>query len=154
MTPPGATLLGRRPATGADLPFLLALRRESMGPHLAAAGLHGSEEDYLVRVRHRFDCAEVLMLDGQPVGLLKLLRQPGQWQVLQFQLADVVRGQGIGRRLLEGLLADAARAGATVGLSVLKANPAKRLYEQLGFSVVGEDAHEFHMVNPAPGRTT
>jgi ribosomal protein S18 acetylase RimI-like enzyme len=154
MTPSGAKTLDRRPATEADLPYLLALRRESMGPHLAAAGLHGSNEDYLVRVRHRFDCAEVLMLNGQPVGLLKVLREPGQWQVLQLQLADVVRGKGIGRRLLEGLFTDAARAGVTVGLSVLKANPAKRLYEQLGFSIVGEDSHEFHMVNPAPGRTT
>jgi ribosomal protein S18 acetylase RimI-like enzyme len=146
--------LGRRPATEADLPFLLALRRESMGPHLATAGLQGSDEDYLVRVRHRFDCAEVLMFNGQPVGLLKLLREPGQWRVLQLQLSDAVRGQGIGRRLLEGLLSDAARAGVTVGLSVLKANPAKRLYQQLGFSVVGEDAHEFHMTNEEPGRQT
>ena len=154
MRPPGAMPLGRRPATEADLPFLLALRRESMGPHLAAAGLHGSDEDYLVRVRHRFDCANVLTLNGQPVGLLKVLRGPGQWQVLQLQLAGVVRGQGIGRRLLEGLLADADRAGVTLGLSVLKANPAKRLYEQLGFSVVGEDAHEFHMANEEPGRQT
>lgn len=154
MTSPGVTPLDRRPATEADLPYLLALRRESMGPHLAAAGLHGSDEDYLVRVRHRFDCAEVLMLNGQAVGLLKVLREPGKWQVLQLQLASVVRGKGIGRRLLEGLLTDAACAGATVELSVLKANPAKRLYEQLGFSIVGEDSHEFHMVNPAPGRTT
>ena len=48
----------------------------------------------------------------------------------------------------------ADRAGVTLGLSVLKANPAKRLYEQLGFSVVGEDAHEFHMANEEPGRQT
>lgn len=154
MTAPGAMPLRRRPATEADLPFLLALRRESMGPHLASAGLHGSDEDHLVRVRHRFDCAEILMLDGQPVGLLKLLREPGRWKILQVQLAENVRGRGIGRRLLKDLLADATHAGATVDLSVLKANPAKRLYEQLGFCVVGEDAHEFHMTNEAPGRLT
>jgi len=30
-------------------------------------------------------------------------------------------------------------------LSVLKANPAKRLYLLLGFEVIGEDAHEYFM---------
>ncbi len=146
--------LTRRPATEADLPFLLALRRESMGPHLAAADLPGTDEDYLVRVRHRFDCAEILLLHGQPVGMLKLLCEPAQWHVLQLQLSESIRGQGVGQGLLEDLLADAARAGVAVGLSVLKANPAKRLYERLGFSIVGEDAREFHMTSLTPGRPT
>lgn len=137
--------LGRRAATEADLPFLLALRQESMGPHLAASGLHGTPDDFLARVMHRFDCAQVLMLEDEPVGLLKLQREPDAWHVLQLQLSDRVRGQGIGRRLMENILADADRAAVPVTLTVLKANPAKRLYERLGFTVVGEDEHEFHM---------
>lgn len=143
--------LSLRPAIEADLPFLLALRRESMGPHLAEAGLHGTSDDFMRRVMHRFDCAQVVLADGTPVGLLKLLREPDQWQVLQIQLSEDARGQGLGRRLLEDVMAEAARAEVPVTLSVLKANPAKQLYERLGFSVVGEDAHEFHMTNPDPG---
>lgn len=138
-----------RAATPADLPFLLALRRESMGPHLAASGLHGTPDDYLARVMHRFDCAEVLVMHGQPIGLLKLQRDPGEWQVLQLQLSASAQGQGIGRRLLEDILADASRAGVPVTLSVLKANPAKQLYERLGFVVVGEDEFEFRMSKAA-----
>ena len=144
--------LSQRPATKADLPFLLALRQESMGPHLAAAGLHGSSDDFMLRVMHRFDCAQIVLADGTPVGLLKLLREPGRWHVLQIQLSQGVRGQGLGRRLMEDVMAEAARAGVPVALSVLQANPAKHLYERLGFDVVGEDAHEFHMTNPFPGR--
>ena len=137
--------LSRRVATPADLPFLLALRSESMGPHLSAAGIDRSDDAQLARVLHCFDCAQIVLGDGKPVGLLKLQRDPGEWRVLQVQLAETVRGQGLGRRLLEEVLSDAKQAGAKVTLTVLKANPAKGLYERLGFSVVGEDEHEFHM---------
>lgn len=137
--------LSRRAATQADLPFLLALRSESMGPHLAAAGMDCSQEAQLARVLHHFDCAQILLGDDTPIGLLKLQREPGEWRVLQLQLSEAVRGQGLGRRVLQDVLAEARRSGVKVTLTVLKANPAKGLYERLGFSVVGEDGHEFHM---------
>ena len=37
-------------------------------------------------------------------------------------------------------------ADAEIRLSVLKANPARRVYERLGFTVVAEKAHAFEMV--------
>ncbi len=40
------------------------------------------------------------------------------------------------------IIQDAQAAHADVALSVLKANPALRLYERLGFRVVGEDEYE------------
>jgi ribosomal protein S18 acetylase RimI-like enzyme len=40
----------------------------------------------------------------------------------------------------------AAQADALpVMLKVLKGNPAKRLYDRLGFEIIGEDEKEFHM---------
>jgi ribosomal protein S18 acetylase RimI-like enzyme len=137
--------LSRRPATEADIPFLLALRRETMNGHLAASGIAVDDASRRVRVMHAFDCAELLLADGVPVGLLKLRKLPHEWEIVQVQLAPALQGRGIGRSLLQEILAEAARAGVPVSLSVLKANPAKRLYEELGFEVFGEDAHEFHM---------
>ena len=96
-------------------------------------------------IMHRFDCAEIVLADGKPVGLLKLQREPGTWHLHQLQLAGDVRGQGLGRRILEQILTEADRARVPVTLSVLKANPARRLYERLGFVAVGEDAIEIHM---------
>lgn len=137
--------LSRRPATEADIPFLLALRRETMDGHLAASGIATDDASRRTRVMHAFDCAELLLGDGVPVGLLKLRRLPHEWEIVQIQLAPALQGRGIGRSLLREILADATRAGVSVSLTVLKANPAKRLYEELGFEVSGEDAHEFHM---------
>jgi ribosomal protein S18 acetylase RimI-like enzyme len=51
----------------------------------------------------------------------------------------------VGERLIEGLIAEARRAGATLSLFVLHANPARRLYERLGFRVVQQGEHEDRM---------
>lgn len=142
--------LQQRPATEADIAFLLALREQTMDAHLVASGvdIHAGDPGALrlARVRHRFDCARILLLDGEPVGLMKLQESPGAWSLLQLQLSPGCQGQGIGRALIEQLLAEADAAGVAVSLSVLKANPARRLYERLGFVQVGEDKFEFRML--------
>lgn len=147
--------LTRRPATEADIPFLVALREQTMDTHLAASGvvIHAGDPGAarLQRVRHRFDCAQVLLYEGEPAGLIKLVKSRDRWALLQLQLSPRLQGRGVGRALLDELLAEADAAGVEVILGVLKANPARRLYERLGFVQVGEDAHEFHMRRPATG---
>ncbi len=49
------------------------------------------------------------------------------------------RAQGIGTRLLRALISSAAMSGhRMLSLSVSSGNPARRLYERLGFKIVGE----------------
>ena len=137
--------LARSTATEADIPFLLALRRATMDDYLRASGADASEAAHRERLLYRFDCAEVLLMNDEPVGLLKVDHGDSEWKVIQIQLSPAVQGQGIGRQVLEGVIADARKAGVDVVLSVLKANPARSLYERLGFVVEDEDAHEFFM---------
>ncbi len=57
---------------------------------------------------------------------------------ISIGVANGYRGQGIGRRLLVGLIAEGRHRGIPgLGLSVEPENPALRLYERLGFEVVG-----------------
>ena len=70
-----------RPATAADLRFLLALRRATMGPHLRRAGAPLDAAGMLARVRHRFEDARIVWLGGRRVGLFKVTRGPGRWHV-------------------------------------------------------------------------
>jgi ribosomal protein S18 acetylase RimI-like enzyme len=44
-----------------------------------------------------------------------------------------VRGQGVGEKLMRALIGEAARRGLGLCLSVRSENPARRLYERLGF---------------------
>jgi GNAT superfamily N-acetyltransferase len=46
------------------------------------------------------------------------------------------RGKGVGRRLLESLMGEAAARGIGLCLNVRDDNPAMRLYEKLGFCLV------------------
>ena len=135
-----------RPAVEADIPWLLQLRRTTMDAHLSASGAPASEADHMQRLLKRFDCAEVLLLDGQPAGLLKVARDGDCWEIVQIQLDPSLQGQGVGRRLLEQVIADARAAQAQLTLHVLTANPARKLYEQLGFSVTATEGHEYRML--------
>lgn len=135
----------RRPAADADIPFLLALRRETMDVWLDAGGASMSDETHLARLMYCFECADVLLQDGEPIGLLKVRRAPGVWEIVQMQIGNRYQGRGIGRLVLEELLAAADVAHVEVRLGVLKPNPARGLYERLGFVVVGEDADEYFM---------
>lgn len=121
-----------------------------MDAHLAASGICITDDAHLARVLYRLDCADVLIVNGEPVGLLKVLRSPEAWEIVQFQLSSCIQGQGFGSAVLKELLADAARARVGVRLSVLKTNPARKLYERLGFQLVGEDMHEYFMHRAAP----
>ncbi len=87
-------MMNTRPATREDIPFLLALRQQTMDAHLLASGVDTSGEYHLERVTYRFDCALILMDQGLPVGLLKVDRGPNEWEILQIQLASEMQGAG------------------------------------------------------------
>lgn len=134
-----------RPATDADLPWLMALRRETMDEHLRRAGVAVDEEAHRARVLHRFDCARIVVLDGRDAGLLKVDRAARPWELIQVQLGPATRGQGLGERLVRHVVGAAHAAGTGVVLHVLVGNPARRLYERCGFRVTGMDGPEYRM---------
>lgn len=132
-----------RPATEADLPFLLDLRRQTMSEYLRASGAAQSDAEMERRVRLRFECAQIVLSGSEPIGLFKAVREGKEWALFQIQIAPAHQGRGIGAQLIRELLLDAQQVGAAVHLSVLRANPALRLYQRLGFQMVGEVAHSF-----------
>jgi ribosomal protein S18 acetylase RimI-like enzyme len=134
-----------RPATEGDVPFLLELRRQTMTEHQIASGVVLSDEQHHHRVMAHFEAAEILLSGEVPVGLLKVVREGTEWELLQIQLCPAFQGRGHGAQLVGQIILEAQEAGATLRLGVLKANPARHLYERLGFSVVGEKAHSFEM---------
>ncbi|WP_022765955.1 GNAT family N-acetyltransferase [Butyrivibrio sp. XPD2006] len=58
------------------------------------------------------------------------------------------RGQGIGTKLMTGMLEELKRNGYTrASLAVQKANYAVKMYEKVGFKTVDENDEEYIMVN-------
>jgi ribosomal protein S18 acetylase RimI-like enzyme len=134
-----------RPATEADVPYLIALRERTMTQHQVASGAVPSDSERQQRVRFRFECASIIERAGEPVGLLKVAREGLDWQLIQIQLAPELQGQGIGRALIVELIDEARTRGASLSLHVLSANPARHLYERLGFRIVAEQDHGYLM---------
>jgi ribosomal protein S18 acetylase RimI-like enzyme len=52
---------------------------------------------------------------------------------------------GIGTEVIKRLIGEAARVNQTIRLNVVKINPAVRLYEPIGFQVIGEDDRRLYM---------
>ncbi len=138
-------MLALRSATESDLEFLAALRRETMWEHFESSGLPLVETEQRKRVLHRFDCARIITMAGEDIGLLKVARDVDPWELIQIQLLPKYQRQGLGKALLDVVLAEATAAGKGVALGVLRANPAQRLYERLGFRVIGQSENAYRM---------
>lgn len=78
-----------------------------------------------------------LIIDGDDVlGRLYVDRGERAWLVLDIALLPKHRGHGIGTHLLEQVIGDAEAAGKAVQIHVEQFNPARTLYDRLGFRQV------------------
>jgi ribosomal-protein-alanine N-acetyltransferase len=117
----------------ADVERVLAIEREAFSmPWSRGAFLYELEQN---RVARCWVCRE----DGQIVGYLCLWEIVDELHVTNLAVARSHHRHGIGRFLLTEVLGDAARRGFRTGhLEVRPTNDAaRRLYETLGFRVVG-----------------
>jgi ribosomal protein S18 acetylase RimI-like enzyme len=92
---------------------------------------------------------DVLVVGGLPAGRLYVSRRPEEIRVMDIALLPEFRRRGIGERVLRDVLAEADRDGVPVSLSVAWNNPARRLYERVGFSVVADQGVYLLMVRRA-----
>lgn len=116
-----------------------------MSEYLTASGEHLTMRDHRARVLQDFNCISIIELNGKRVGMMKVVKYPSYQELVQIQFSPSHQNQGLGTRLLKQMIDAAERADKAIALSVLKVNPAKRLYERLGFEVIEEGTHSYHM---------
>jgi GNAT superfamily N-acetyltransferase len=79
----------------------------------------------------------LVLQDGQPIGRLILSCSAEDWCIVDISLMPLCRARGIGTLLLQAVQAAAVHARArAIYLTVDCRNPARRLYERLGFVTV------------------
>ena len=137
--------LSLRPVSESDIPWLVALRQETMGNYLNLSGMSTSQQDLLNRVLFNFKETQIIQSHRKDIGMIKLVREESCWNLIQLQIVPAFQEKGIGTTLIKNLIAEARQADASVILSVLKKNPVKSLYEKLGFQVIAEDEHSYKM---------
>ncbi|MDB6025631.1 MAG: GCN5-related N-acetyltransferase [Verrucomicrobiales bacterium] len=77
---------------------------------------------------------QVIEFKGEAVGRLYTHEFPDRIHIMDITLLPGARKQGIGRFLLEQLQSRAQQQNKRVTIYVENYNPAKRLYERLGFT--------------------
>ncbi|CAG9297393.1 GNAT family N-acetyltransferase [Celerinatantimonas diazotrophica] len=141
-----------RRALDSDIKFLLNLRSLTMGTYLKECGMPTTEDAYLARVLYEFEHAKIIEVNGCPVGLFKtkFREDSNQWYLIQIQIHPNYQNQKIATSLIETLINTANITGDSVGLSVVKTNPAQYLYARLGFVQVCENEFEYFMQYTPP----
>ena len=143
-----------RKADKDDIYFLLALRKRTMDKYLADAGIDTSEKYHLSRINEHYDDSNIILCDGQVIGLLKLGVLQSSVHVRQFQILPEFQKRGIGEQVMQLVKKKAKELNLPITLNVLLNNPAKRLYLRLGFQEVGKNELEFQFKYVEPEKET
>jgi len=85
---------------------------------------------------------EIIVIDGTDAGYFWTIEKETEFLLGSIRLLPVFQRRGIGTKIIVDLL---NRTQKSVRLQVLKINPARALYERLGFEIVGETETHFTM---------
>jgi len=140
-----------RGASANDAEFAFQVLKETMREYVVATWGSWREEESRRETVEQVTAgrSQIIELDGTPIGV-QLVDRPGTHiQVVQLYIAKAFQRRGFATELLKRLLAEARESSLPIRLRVLAVNPAKRLYERLGFVVV-ESTPERHFMEWKP----
>ena len=154
--------LSLRPVTDGDMDFLLALYGTTREDELARTGWTPEQKAAFVHQQfwaqhHHWhqnytDTSwDVILRGGESVGRLYVARWPREIRVVDIALVPQARGAGLGTRLLRELFREGDASGRPVSIHVEIFNPARRLYERLGFQQAGDRGVYLLMERPPAG---
>lgn len=127
-----------RRALRTDLPFIEDVHVEALGP-VALVGYGWPA----IRLREQFRTevevatCHVISIDGRRAGYISIEDRDSFWYIDAFAIARRYQRKGIGTLVLREVLAEAG--ARPVRLNVLHVNPARALYERLGFRAIRRD---------------
>ena len=148
-----------RPITDADMDFLHRLYATTREDELKQ--VDWTDEQKAAFVSHQFHAQhqywqenytdtswDLIVADGEPIGRLYVARWPDDIRIVDIALMPEHRGGGLGTRLIRDLLAEGDATGRKVSIHVEIFNPARALYERLGFVQAGEHGVYLRMERP------
>ena len=154
-----------RPATADDDDFLFELYASTRKEELDAWGWDGKQRQAFLeqqfrsqhksyRMQFPSSYHNIIMKSRRTIGRMMIERASDGFRLIDIALLPEFRGFGIGTRLVQELIDEAVAAKAPLRLQVLKSNPARYLYERLGFVVLGDDGPYLQMEIPAKSAET
>ena len=141
-----------RQATMDDYEFLYTLHVQALRPYVEK--LWGWEETWQ---REYFECKfdpknrKIIQIEDQDAGVLVVQQCEAQTYIALIEILPEFHGQGVGTAIIADLCSQAHERNQVVTLHVLRSNdPARRLYERLGFEVALEEEYRIKMIKKIP----
>jgi ribosomal protein S18 acetylase RimI-like enzyme len=139
-----------RPAGPADETFLDRLYADVHAEEFAPLDLAPPALAQLLTMQARMQRASyartfpaaidrVVLYGAEPVGRLMTVDLPGETHLIDIALLRTSQRQAVGTGLIEQLCLQARQNAKPLTLSVRVDNPARRLYQRLGFIAAGSD---------------
>jgi ribosomal protein S18 acetylase RimI-like enzyme len=152
-----------RPRRDDDRPFLAMLYASTRQQEMALIDWNDDQKraflqwQFDAQTSHydeQYDGADFLIIEqeGVSIGRLYIDRREDEIEVIDIALLPECRGSGLGSRLLHDVLGEAERSGKRVKIYVENFNPARRLYDRLGFQHVDTNG-VYHIMRWTAGGT-
>jgi GNAT superfamily N-acetyltransferase len=154
------------PITDADLPFRLQLYASTRVEELAQ--VPWTDEQKVAFIVQQFQAQhtwwkehytgarfDLVLVDGEPAGRLYVDHWEREIRIVDIALTPAYRGGGIGSMLLRRVFDEGDAAGKPVSIHVEVFNPARRLYDRLGFVEKGTHGDVYVLMErPVGGGTS
>ena len=138
-----------RAARDDDREFLFTTRRDGFRRYVE---LHKPWDDAYQRAIAAEDFAaapvEIIERDGVAIGYQIVERKADHWWLDEIALVATERNRGLGSVLVRAIMDAARAAGMPLRLNCLRANPARHMYDRLGFRVIAEEDARVRMEWP------
>lgn len=126
-----------------DIDRIMAVMGQAFDPHWGEAWNRRQIEDSLMLPTTHYwltnSAGDWPGEDCQTAGFALVRMGYGEAELLLIGVVPALRGQGLGRLLLDQAIAQAASSGASrLFLEMRQNNPAEYLYQQCGFEPVGQ----------------
>lgn len=154
-----------RAATPADEAWQFTIYASTRADELARTGWPPEQCEAFARQQHHAQqqhyarhfpgsvCHLILVQGDEVAGRLWVDERPDRLHILDIALLPAWRGQGLGTRCLQVLAEQAEASRRALGIQVEIHNPARRLYERLGFVADGQSQGLYQaMLRPAGAR--
>ncbi len=144
-----------RQATPADMQLVQELKFLGLRPYVEKLwGWDSDDQEKRFRASFVPDRQQIICYQNEDVGMLHVEEREDSVFLAGLYVAARHRSKGLGSAVIRDVLVFAERCGKPVRLRVLRPNPARELYERLGFRVSEEFETHFTMEAGVAGRLT
>ena len=135
-----------RPVTDEDRDFLYQLHVWTMKEYVDKTwGWEDAFQESVFIQNFNPDYQMIITFNDKDAGMISIEYKDDEIFLRAIEIHPQYQRKGIGTFIVESLIEEGIRQDKPVMLYVLKVNPAKELYERLGFNAVSETTTHFIM---------